>query len=265
MAGYRRSYSTRAARGNMRAAAQQRDCADFVIKVQVPCSIAFKDSSYGTGQLCLWPTLGQASQYRQLAAIFDQVTMKGARVTLTPNTVWATTGKTAVMVFNWDRNGCLDASNAWVSPSYDQITSYSSAKMYNVGDLSVPRNYYMSIYPSNMEERIQYVSTDFIINDTQANNTYDSKVLVTQCSKLKYFPTLNIGVHIPTSGVPSGTTTYNTLDYSVQITYSLRFRGVRFQGGVNANGATATVSGSTWSPYGLMISEDGTTLHRLTI
>lgn len=98
--------------------------------------------------------------------IFDQVTLKGARVTLTPNTVWATTGRTAVMVFNWDRNGCLNAAGDWTVPTFDQITSYSSAKMYNVGDLSVPRNYYMSVYPSAMQERIQYVSTDFLLNET---------------------------------------------------------------------------------------------------
>lgn len=54
------------------------------------------------------------------------------------------------MVFNWDRNGCLNAAGDWTVPTFDQITSYSSAKMYNVGDLSVPRNYYMSVYPSAM-------------------------------------------------------------------------------------------------------------------
>lgn len=62
---------------------------------------------------------------------------------LTPNTVWATTGKTATIVFNWDRNGCLNAAGAWTKPNYDQVCSYSSARVYNAGDLSVPKNYYM--------------------------------------------------------------------------------------------------------------------------
>lgn len=92
------------------------------------------------------------------------MTLKGARLVLTPNTVWSTTGKTAVVVFNWDRNGCVNAAGEWKVPTYDQIVSYSSAKVYNAGDLSVPKNYYMNIYPSSMQERIQYVSTDLIVN-----------------------------------------------------------------------------------------------------
>lgn len=69
--------------------------------------------------------------------------LKGARLVLTPNTVWATTGKTATIVLNWDRNGCNNAANVWTPPSYAQVVSYSSAKVYNAGDLSVPKNYYM--------------------------------------------------------------------------------------------------------------------------
>ena len=104
----------------MRAAAQQRDCADFVIKVQTPIGLEFpRGVNDGTGQVCLLPILGGSSQYKQLAMIFDQVTLKGARVTLTPNTVWASTGRTAVMVFNWDRNGCLNAAGQWQVPTFD--------------------------------------------------------------------------------------------------------------------------------------------------
>lgn len=64
MAGYRRSYSTRASRGNMRSAAQQRDCADFVIKVQTPIGLDFGNKSDATGQVCLLPILGGSSQYK---------------------------------------------------------------------------------------------------------------------------------------------------------------------------------------------------------
>lgn len=78
------------------------------------------------------------------------MTLKGARLVLTPNTVWSTTGKTAVIAFNWDRNGCLTSEGNWKPPTYDQIVSYSSARVYNAGDLSVPKNYYMNIYPSSM-------------------------------------------------------------------------------------------------------------------
>lgn len=47
------------------------------------------------------------------------MTLKGARLVLTPNTVWSTTGKTAVVVFNWDRNGCVNAAGEWKVPTYD--------------------------------------------------------------------------------------------------------------------------------------------------
>ena len=103
--------------------------------------------------------------------------------------------------------------------------------MYNVGDLSVPRNYYMSVYPSSMQERIQYVSTDFLLNDTKTatNGFVNADTNKRMCEKLAWYPTLNVGCRLPNS---TGATPVNgsTLAYSVQITFSLRFRGVRFTG-----------------------------------
>lgn len=50
------------------------------------------------------------------------------------------------------------------------------------------------------------------------------------CEKLAWYPTLNVGCRLPTSGVTGNPVNGNTLTYSVQITFSLRFRGVRFTG-----------------------------------
>lgn len=103
--------------------------------------------------------------------------------------------------------------------------------MYNVGDLSVPRNYYMSVYPSSMQERIQYVSTDFLLNDTKsAENGYVTpETNKRMCEKLAWYPTLNVGCRLPNSGA-TNVVNAGKLAYSVQITFSLRFRGVRFTG-----------------------------------
>ena len=105
--------------------------------------------------------------------------------------------------------------------------------MYNVGDLSVPRNYYMSVYPSSMQERIQYVSTDFLLNDTKtaANGFVNADTNKRMCEKLAWYPTLNFGCRLPgTPADPATVYNKNSLAYSVQITYSLRCRGVRFTG-----------------------------------
>ena len=163
MAGYYRSRSNRAARGNMRAAAQQRDVADFVIKVNHMLPIAIAGNN-GTASASLWPILATSDQFKQLSRIFDQVSLKGARVTITPYTAVSFTGGSSTLVMNWDRNGNLDETGVWRTPTYNEIVSYSSTRMYNVGDLSVPRNYYMSIYPSSMNEKIEYMSTDFVRN-----------------------------------------------------------------------------------------------------
>lgn len=89
----------------------------------------------------------------------------------------------------------------------------------------------MNIYPSSMQERIQYVSTDFIVNNDAIGAPNDA-TNVRLCSKLNWYPTLNCGISMPTGqGAPPEVD--NAVIYSVQITYSLRFRGVRFQGQVN--------------------------------
>lgn len=104
--------------------------------------------------------------------------------------------------------------------------------MYNVGDLSVPRNYYMSVYPSSMQERIQYVSTDFLLNDTKTatNGFVNADINKRMCEKLAWYPTLNVGCRLPNSPGHPTVVNGNSLAYSVQITFSLRFRGVRFTG-----------------------------------
>lgn len=105
--------------------------------------------------------------------------------------------------------------------------------MYNVGDLSVPRNYYMSVYPSSMQERIQYVSTDFLLNDTKTatNGFVNADTNKRMCEKLAWYPTLNFGCRLPgAQGDQAPIYNKNSLAYSVQITFSLRFRGVRFTG-----------------------------------
>lgn len=180
----------------------------------LPIAIA---GNNGTASASLWPILATSDQFKQLSRIFDQVSLKGARVTITPYTAVSFTGGSSTLVMNWDRNGNLDETGVWRTPTYNEIVSYSSTRMYNVGDLSVPRNYYMSIYPSSMNEKIEYMSTDFVRNYQDAQQT-------AYCKEFQFYPTLDLGVQIPNNAqIGAG------MNFSLQVTYSLRFRGVRFQ------------------------------------
>lgn len=106
----------------------------------------------------------------------------------------------------------------------------------------------MNIYPSSMQERIQYVATDFLIN-VLTNDGPKAETLKTQCSKLAWYPTLNMGVSLPSAA--AGVTA--ALSVSVQMTFSLRFRGVRFQG---ANNQLLVAGDNVIAQYGVFRATD---------
>lgn len=74
------------------------------------------------------------------------------------------------------------------------------------------------------------MSTEMIVNGDAAG-VVRPQTEGPLCAKLNWYPTLNCGVKLPaTAAEPPA---INSIVFSVQITYSLRFRGVRFQGGAN--------------------------------
>lgn len=77
------------------------------------------------------------------------------------------------------------------------------------------------------------MSTDFLLNDTvtATSGSVSPATNKRMCEKLAWYPTLNVGCRLPGKhGQEAPIYNENSLAYSVQITFSLRFRGVRFTG-----------------------------------
>lgn len=220
----------------MRAAAQQRDLADFVIKHQELLTVKVENNS-GTASINMWGLLGGNANFRRIASIYDQVSIKGIRVCLTPQTTLSLKGGSPVMIYNWDRNGrytrgLLDPADPKsvyytpVTPSITEIQAYGSAKTVSLGDLSIPRNYYMAIYPKTITEKMLYLAT----RDVMAfNKTNLGQLPVTS----QWTPTLNLGVATQATYADNSNHTETnypnfTAAFQMQITYCLRCRGVRF-------------------------------------
>lgn len=107
-----------------------------------------------------------------------------------------------------------------------------------------------------MQERIQYVATDFLINTLNGQSGVPTTpTLESQCSKLAWYPTLNMGVQVP-PGIGDNGVTDATIKVNVQMTFSLRFRGVRFQG---ANKNLLLAGDAQIAPYGVFRAIDRTT------
>lgn len=120
----------------------------------------------------MWARLGQSPLFHRLATIYDQVSLKGIRICMTPQTANVVTGQSITMVYNWDRNGRYDKVPLTgedgptgvyyyrpLSINFDNIAAYGSSKTVSLGNLSVARNYYMAIYPKTTQEKICYLAT----------------------------------------------------------------------------------------------------------
>ena len=191
MSRYRPYYSNMRSRssGNQRAADQQRDICQVVLKSKVVraggqnyiCIIPdapLEDDSWidsGTIALNIYDVLMRAEFFKNYSNMYDQVRIDQVKVDITPS-IWATSKdennlpgysipKSLTLVTAWDRTG-LDDSQFIQSPIHGNnyycvigkdIESYSSAVTKHLGSGNM-FNVQRYIFPNTNQEREQFIS-----------------------------------------------------------------------------------------------------------
>lgn len=142
-------------RGSLRAAYQARDSALFTVRSETDL---ISLSHNGLHTLC---RTFVDPQFSAISSLYDQVQLTGIQVKL--NVTGVTTGEPGVassvpMVIAWDRDAQIDSSN-----KYEDIVNYSSARTYQLGNLTSGKIISSSLYPTTMGEKSEMWSTDRIM------------------------------------------------------------------------------------------------------
>lgn len=206
---YRSSLRKRA-RGNQRAANQQRDSTNIVVNTNYSFACGqtmddpignnnvndFVDS--GCAAINIYDVLRKSSYFNQFSTLYDQFKIENIRAKIVA-TNWVTSkdtdsnnnkvseivrSKSYVIVTAWDRSGLSPSqikkeewtddpeSHIFTTSIGRNITSYGSAKTKHLG----PGNAYeivRQLYPENAYEKSQFISTKLLVPQQTRLNNYD--------------------------------------------------------------------------------------------
>lgn len=214
--GYRGSSLKRRARGNMRAATQQRDSTEVVINRVVSLAIQFpQGADVGGSTVNIWQELRNSSFYSNYAPMYDQVKLCGVRAKINGSVQGNNQNAylTPTIITAWDRNGITGVTNA------NNISTYSSAisKPWSLGNSFVQTR---SIYASTMSEKSQYVSPQSLdLASSDVNNPANP----TQVQAIPFKPQLLVQVSLPIGAGLGG----QTLGFTIELDIICKFRGLR--------------------------------------
>lgn len=194
---YKKSSSiVKRAKGNIAASKKQNDVADFTITFNHTFPVtSFTDASgtYSGYAMNIWDLLSKAPNFKAFQSMYDQVRINGVQIKLqtATSTVNTNNNNTIYNVYTaWDTDG-MDKSliepvtdNIDIETGAADIVGYrtklgsaiatygSSSKMQLNPFQRWSQN--RSLYPSNMQEKTQFVSTDSIV-DYHKNFNYATK------------------------------------------------------------------------------------------
>lgn len=205
-------------RGSVRAAYQARDSALFTIRSESNID------NLDINQASVLARTFVDPQFSAVASLYDQVQLTGVQVKL--NITGVTTGEAGVassvpMVVAWDRD-----SQVAKDLTYDDVVNYSSARTYQLGNLTSGKIISSTLYPTTMGEKSEMWSTDKIMN-IRKNDNQDWPSLEEQYKSLldnfsvlggQWNPVLIVAVPSPAK-----------FSAKVSVIATLRCRGVRFQ------------------------------------
>lgn len=189
---YRKSTSiVKRAKGNITASKKQNDVADFTITFNHTFPVtSFTDSTgtYSGYAMNIWDLLSKAPNFKAFQSMYDQVRINGIQIKLQTSNHTVNTG-TANTIYNvftaWDTDGM---DKKFIKPVVTEnqdgsqnivgfrtglgtaIATYgSSSKMQLNPFQRWSQN--RSLYPSSMQEKTQFVSTDSVVDYHDAYNT----------------------------------------------------------------------------------------------
>lgn len=246
----RRGYTRRSTRrrriyGKRKAASQQRQRANFVVKATYAGGITINPSYQvtlpgsttidpnprytnvgGTAVLSVYRNLIKSNYFQAIKTMYDQVRVNSCKVTITPTTSVLVQGaKQGIFVSAWDRNGVDDPK---FPPSFPEITSHSSAfqKPINLDASSWKAT--RKIYAASIAEKSFFIPTGMLstINGDEVEDTGFLASLGQNVS-VQWNPQLLIGV-IVSSNSAFTIEAKQQWGYIAQFEWSLTFRGLRY-------------------------------------
>lgn len=204
------------ARGNYKAATQQRDSTNVVINKIVPLSISFPvGESLGGVALNIWDQLATSSFYANYAPMYDQLKLTGVRVKINGSIQGTNVNAylTPTVTTAWDRNGITNNQYAAV------ISTYSSAisKPWSLGNAFTQTR---SVFAQTMSEKSQYLATTALSKPT---TDAESPRNPTPASAIPFKPQLLLQVALPIGSALGG----QTMSFNCELDMMVKFRGLR--------------------------------------
>lgn len=265
---YKSGSTVRRSRAQYRAAKQTRDSMNLNIKCNTCISAAYdKENDFGAAVINVYEVLRNNPQFSSFVKLYDQVKIGGIKVKL--NVVDATTSianisqiKNINVITGWDRTGLsrdqvlFYDSNNEIIPRNEWDTSGAHAFAPKIGkgvtnatgvDKSILSSFQRwtrnpFLYPSNLEEKSQYLSTSnfedvvasynfsngkYFVNDsndsTPITELFNSAnpCLPFESPSCKWKPTLMIGVF--TSSYDSNSHAINQYDICSPVLFNAEF------------------------------------------
>ena len=226
---YRRRYSRYrgkrstvrgSARGEFRAAIQQRDVGRQILKWSNVQTITINSQAQEGGTYFnAWQALKNSGFFNNFAQMYDQIKLNGVKVKITllsaSSSIYSATNN-PVFVSAWDRNGlATNAGGSAPLPSFTMTSSYGSAM---TRPLTQGANFGVTryIYASTMSEKSQYVATADLamLSGTAAEDDLADAVA--------FRPILLMAIYSA-----STSTSQQELKFNVEWQFDVTFRGTR--------------------------------------
>lgn len=254
----RRRYRRRA--GRARAAATQRQTSRFVVKsmnagviqiASVGQTVGAQTAPNFAGTACIsaFENLSSSNYFQTLIKMYDQFKLDSFKVKITPTQSILLQGqKQAVFVSAWDRNGITNYNSV---PSFSEIASYGSAFQRTVNLDASSWTATRKIYASTIMERSQYVPTSVPGQNNVVNLGVD------QHYSFPWNPQLLIGILCASTTLNASNQISNvtfqgnqTWTFMCEFTWTLTFRGLRYDAPTSAPMVAARVVNNTTAAVG---------------
>lgn len=238
--GYRRRAFRRRVYGKRRAASQQKQRANFLIKstysgfiridpiakynIGNRVDLEFPNNVGGSAALSVYRNLVKSNYYNSVRTMYDQVRVNSCKITITPTqSILAAGNKQGIFISAWDRNGVDDGKRP---PGFNEIASHSSAFQKPLNLEATSWKATRKIYASTIVEKSAWLPTSTLASQALQDDT-GLNLNQGQNLSVPWNPQLLIGVLCSVSSVMP-LNTCQSWGFLAQFEWSVTFRGLRY-------------------------------------